>query len=654
MFDDQMPLYRYFILIFFSLCNLESFSQLQGGTDNLSNSEAVKIVNQKSNECWALREKNPELAIAIANEGLQIAKKHNLDHLSVVFEGYIGVIYLHYLFDIKKAIPYFHRSLEGSLKYGDSIQLAFTYNNLGDAFMLTGNIPLALQYSENSLSIFRKYGHQMGTAYGYINLGLVYRNENRHHLAIDYFKKAIAIREEVGDSTGIASANLELAKTYLEEGHLELAMDMFKKSYGQHVELDNSSYAAYCLNGMATIFYLKKQYDKAFESFSEALEINRNNHHFYGLIDNYIGLALVYAQQNKEKEGEEVLSNALEISFELGLQSRILETYKTYGKFYRLLRKYAKAAESFDRFLVMYDSILSVQQFEILSEIQNNFEISQNLSNAKLEIENKKLERNYLVILILLMVLIVTAIIWRLYVQRNMNRKLRIANQGKDKLFSVISHDLKSPFNSLLGFSEILIEVLKNKEYENALEYAQVIKSSSNETLNLLNNLLTWARSQTGKVAYSQTLFPLNELFGEIQNYYNITSQKTNVLLKFNSSISHNILADQAILRIVITNIISNSFKYTQSGGEIVIDAHTTPSSIVIKVTDNGIGMTNKTLASIFSTHQNIESKLGIREEKGTGLGLSICQDLIKLHKGTISAVSKLNEGSTFIIEIPQ
>jgi signal transduction histidine kinase len=640
---------RGLIIVILFLVDFYAVSQ----TKTMSTNEAQALIKENGTKCWRLREEDPKKALKIGIETLQFAIQHKVTESLPLLNNYIGVIYIHYLFDVKNAIPYLHMALTTSLQNNDSIQIAYSYNNLGDAFMLTGNVPIALQYSEQSLEIFTRLDHPRGIAYGYYNLGLVFRVKGNYIKSVQYLEKARDIRYDIKDSRGYASVLMDLAKTYELQGKLEKAMSTYKKSYDCHVKINNDTYAAYCLNGIGVIHYLNENYDLAYENLTESLEINISNQYYFGMIDVYLNLALVYAKLGDIEKGEEALDKADKYSLGLENSSKIINTQKTYAVFYQILKDYKKASESFSRFIALNDSILSIQQFETLNEIQNNYIIRQNLNETKNELLSQKKDRNYLIIIILLMIILVVMTGLKLLSQYKMNRKLQEVNDTKDKMFSVISHDLKSPFNSLLGFSDLLIEDIKANNYKNAIKYASIIHSSTRETLNLLNNLLTWSRSQTGKIHFSPRNFIVNNLFNDLNSFFKMDSEENFIELTFKNNIHDEIFADQTIIRIILTNLISNALKYTYTGGKVVINAVKKGNHFIFSVTDSGTGISGETLKTLFETNNNIESIEGVRNEKGTGLGLEICVDLIARHNGIIYAKSELNEGSTFTIELP-
>ena len=637
------------LFLVFHLCSYQTWAQVD---DRILSDDVEAEIKTMADECWKLRESHSDSSIKIGLAAISLAEENDFPNEVARIYNFVGVVHIHYLYDAQSSISYFHKALEFSSLINDSVQLGFSYNNLGDAFMLTGNAPLAQQYAQKSLEIFENLNYQSGIAYSYVNMGLVARLEKKYDEAIMYFNLAKDIRINLDDKTGIASNLIELAKTYKEKGELEKAMEVYKESYRQHIILNNYSHMAHCLNGMADIYYLEGNYTKAQEYYTQSVDLNIEKKHFYAQIANHIGLAKVFAQQEKVREGELELKAALEIANSLNLHSEILKTYQAYSVFYQILNDYKNATQSLDVFFALYDSLLSIQKFEILKETQNNFFVQQNLNKIQHELESTRLMRIYLIVILALLLGIIILIIWRLRMQRNLNRQLKQVNQSKDKLFSVISHDLKNPFNSILGFSEVLIEELGNKEYANAQKHAAIIQKSSKENLKLLTNLLDWSRSQTGRIAFNPEKISIKKLFDELNEFFINDAQQLDIKLEFKNEAKAEAFGDSNIIRIILTNLISNALKFTKKSGVIEIFADQEESKLIIQVKDNGIGMSALQLKNLFDGSKMV-STTGLNHEKGTGLGLIICRELIEIHKGKLNISSELGKGSVFEIQLP-
>lgn len=235
---------------------------------------------------------------------------------------------------------------------------------------------------------------------------------------------------------------------------------------------------------------------------------------------------------------------------------------------------------------------------------------------------------------------------------RESEARLRELNATKDKFFSIIAHDLKNPFNSIIGFSDLLKEdahALNVKEIE---DYAGIISMAANNTLQLLENLLEWARIQQGSISFNPRLLVLHELVNEaVRVVHNAAQQKKIELL---NDVPRQIIinADDNMIKTLIRNLLTNAIKFSHAGGEVKISALEENESIRVSVADNGVGISAENVDKLFQIGSDISSK-GTNNEKGTGLGLILCKEFVEKHGGRIWAESEKGTGSTFIFSLP-
>ena len=237
---------------------------------------------------------------------------------------------------------------------------------------------------------------------------------------------------------------------------------------------------------------------------------------------------------------------------------------------------------------------------------------------------------------------------------RKANAELLEMNKTKDKFFSIIAHDLKNPFNSLLGFSQLLIE---NHRQFNEKERESIIKTinkSAQGAFTLLKNLLTWSQSQSGKIEYLPEEINLKELVTNVIFEIGVTAKikDVNIVEYVNDDLT--VFADKNMITIVLINLISNAIKFTQREGTIVIKAKKQANSsyVELSVEDNGIGIEKEKIDALFRIDENI-STLGTERETGTGLGLILCKEFIEKHQCKIWVESEINKGSKFVFTIP-
>ncbi len=208
--------------------------------------------------------------------------------------------------------------------------------------------------------------------------------------------------------------------------------------------------------------------------------------------------------------------------------------------------------------------------------------------------------------------------------------ELKLSNQSKDKFFKIISHDLRNPFTSIIGFVELLENRCSHSEKcSDQLKYIKWIKDSSNRAYKLLDNLLEWALLQTGEINYIPEPTDLTKLLNDIIFLIELQAVQKNVIIKNNSDKPLFALIDKDMISIVFRNIISNALKFSKSSSIITISSRQSESNIEIKISDTGIGIPVEHISKIFDVYSKY-STIGTNGEKGTGLGLILCKEFIK------------------------
>jgi signal transduction histidine kinase len=230
--------------------------------------------------------------------------------------------------------------------------------------------------------------------------------------------------------------------------------------------------------------------------------------------------------------------------------------------------------------------------------------------------------------------------------------KLEELNKTKDKLFSIIAHDLRGPFNSILGFSKLLIAKSKDFEIAKSKKYLGIINLSAQNTLVLLDNLLNWAKSQTGQINLNPKKIILSSIIREIIELSNPAAIAKEISLIQNIPDKIVAYADEDMLKIVLRNLISNAIKYTNHGGNIGVLANREQSQVEITITDNGVGMNEETINKLFRI-ETYETTIGTAKEKGSGLGLILCKELVEKQGGKIWVESEEGKGSDFKFTLP-
>jgi PAS domain S-box-containing protein len=230
--------------------------------------------------------------------------------------------------------------------------------------------------------------------------------------------------------------------------------------------------------------------------------------------------------------------------------------------------------------------------------------------------------------------------------------KLRQANAMKDKFFSIVAHDLKNPFNAILGFSNLLYEAYDNFDQAQRKAFIKNICEASENTFKLLQNLLDWSRTQTGNIEYRPVIIDLSVIANE--NMAIMQASATSKKVKISMKIPYNTtaFADENMVKTVMRNLISNAVKFTGRDGRVDIIAEKLSNVVMVCIQDSGVGIEPENLSRLFRIDEQIKTK-GTENETGSGLGLILCKELVEKNNGKIWAESKPGEGSRFCFTLP-
>lgn len=228
---------------------------------------------------------------------------------------------------------------------------------------------------------------------------------------------------------------------------------------------------------------------------------------------------------------------------------------------------------------------------------------------------------------------------------------LRELNATKDKFFSIIAHDLRGPFNSILGFSELIAEKCNSGDFKDVCKMSNLLNSSAQHSFQLLTNLLEWSRTQRGKKLFKPSDVNILDIVKEEIDLVSLTSNKKNISIK-KICPDIQVFADYNMLQTVFRNLLSNAVKYSLNGGEIIVKVMREEKEVKVSVFDNGVGISKEKKKKLFNIGE-VESTPGTSNEKGTGLGLILCKEFVEIHGGKIWVESIEGGGSVFYFTLP-
>ncbi len=225
-------------------------------------------------------------------------------------------------------------------------------------------------------------------------------------------------------------------------------------------------------------------------------------------------------------------------------------------------------------------------------------------------------------------------------------------NNDKDRFISILGHDLKSPLTSVLGLSELLAKNIQDYDRPKIQSFVTEIMKSTKITYNLLEDILTWTKAQSGKIPFNPQILLCTDICENVIEVLRPNATAKGIEIACHASDTLTVLADNEMLQTILRNLTSNAIKFTNKGGEIIIKAEENPSFVCISVSDNGIGIESGNLAKLFKITEVISTQ-GTSKEKGSGLGLLLCKEFVEKHGGKIWAKSEKGKGSIFSFTLP-
>ncbi len=565
---------------------------------------------------------------------------------------------------------------------GDLTNEAYLMMGIAEIYKDINDNNNALEYAIKAANIFIHFNNTLGLARVYTLIGTLHKNLNNNPLALEYYKRAYSLYLQNGNESNLSSAVNNLGIVYDELSDYQQALAFFTKSL-EYAQMNNDKIGiSTAYNNIGYINSKLKKYPEALESYFKSLNISREINDIPSEMNTYNNIAWVYFHSNNINKAEEYVNKAFVL---IPLNQNILftsETHEIYSKIRYIQGRYKEAFDHKAKFMELKDSLFNIDRNEKFMEMQVRFETAQKEKEIEIlkkndEIKNLTIQRQrnfqmFWIALLVLLIATVGAIYYNLLSKKrtnallfDKNKELEQANEKllksendlkelnttKDRFFSIIAHDLKNPFNALLGFSELLKLNIDNYTKEETKKQVEIIHESSQSLFKLLDNLLNWSRTQIGSIVYKPDLFPLHPLVTQEVELLEAAAERKNIKIVVRIGSHIMVFADNNIISIVIRNLINNAIKFSNPGGRILVNADEKDNMVEVAISDSGIGMEQNELNKLFRLDESFTSR-GTADEEGTGLGLLLCKEFVEKNRGHIRATSEKGKGSTFFFTL--
>ncbi|GFZ91554.1 hypothetical protein GCM10011531_24020 [Aquaticitalea lipolytica] len=585
--------------------------------------------------------------------------------------------------DYFNAIDNYNKSKRLYKQINDTLGIAKINNNIGIIEIKRGNYVSGLENSLSAIKVFENRHLREDLSSAYNNLAEAYFNTHQIDKALEFNVKALNVREQLRDSLGIKSSTKNIAMLYSMRKEHRKAIEYYENVLRMLNPKQDQALRGEILPRIGNEYLQFKDYDNANKYLAEGLQYNRSINNKDGMLRTLNSIGQLNLEQGNLKVAQMHIAEAynyakgttdkIEVLKNYRLLMKIDSTNNNFQSAYNWQRQYFSLKEELEsqdlpKIPVNTDSIKegmssSIDDFDDISSLEKNIENENQVK--KLKAISYILVAAFITVLTILLLIYLKRKNTLRYTQEleEKNEQIQIQNEAileqthhleeinkvKDRLFSIVSHDLKDSISSIKGFLDLLKEDSISKEEFNEL-IPELSENANNASL-LLYNLLNWSKSQMQNLEPSPEMFNIQEVF---HNKISLVEQKVEQkrIVVIDESQRDFVYADKSMIEIVIQNLITNAVKFSRVGDIITISNRSQNGNALICVEDTGVGISKENLSKLFKN--NNFTTIGTKNEKGTGLGLTICKELVELNKGRIWVESTQNVGSKFFIELPK
>lgn len=496
----------------------------------------------------------------------------------------------------REALEYYNRALELYREVNEDKRRGRILNNTGLIYFDRGNFEKALSQFIDALKIYREYGENDKLGGVFNNIGLCYHHLDQVNLASSYMHRALEHALDIGDTYNEISAYINLGAFNITERHYDSAANYLHKAGQMAKERDLRALYVNVLEEKSNLEAEQKNYKKAL-SLYRIYHDSIHNLHSEAADERIANLMASHEQQVKENE-------------------------------IRQLKEERTTQKLVNRLFVMVIVVILFVLGLVIYNVRNKKRTNQLLADKNFQLTemNKKLTES--------------------------EKALKALNESKDRLFSIVAHDLRNPVAAVSGFSELLYDNYEKLDEASRKEYLLQIMQGADRSQGLLENLLLWARSQMKSIACHPVLLDVKTLIEESIKPLKGSIEHKRIKVTIQVTESLHINADREMLKAVIRNLVTNAIKFSFPGETIQIKTRGEKSACCIDVTDHGIGMQPEVRESLFDENKKSTTP-GTSGESGSGLGLILCKEFTEKNGGTITVNSSPGTGSTFTICFP-
>jgi signal transduction histidine kinase len=569
----------------------------------------------------------------------------------------------------QEAFGYAREALKMAEYLKDTYRIGLAYRSLAGVYTVTAVYDKALEYLLMALSRFESLGDTLEMALCCNELGVVYMSSDDFKNAQNNFNQALKLNKIFRNYTEIARNYMNIGSNYLKTDSVDKGLSYFMVSLmiADSLKMDQEKIAL--LKNIGFGYARLGRQEDALRNFYKVLELLGKQPDDYTRSEAQVNIAKGYYSL---KNYPVALKYARE-GYILAKSKRFDHIYRDASKvlsdIYAAQGNYKPAYYYIKEFRDISDTIMNAEKAHQLARIQTLYDLNlKEKENISLRQENvinqKRMQTRTLVMIIITTLVIVLAVL--LYMLNHMNNRqlalnkklaaqsseLEALNDLKDKFFSFVAHYLKNPFNTIMGFSELMQRATETNDINKTRQYSGLIYDLSAQVQKVLSNLLEWSRLQRRSFEVKPETVELTSLIKDVVEMNNREATRKDINLSITSEGNVFVVADRSMITTVLQNLVTNAINFTPSSGQISINCSVKEKYTEVTIADTGVGISEENLARLFDFDFS-QAKIGSSDHGGAGLGLVICHEMLLKNGGTIHAKSEPGKGSSFTFTLP-
>jgi signal transduction histidine kinase len=608
----------------------------------------------------------PDSSGYFAKQGLQLSEKLHYIPGSAIFNRILGELNMNQG-KIADAHAHFETALAGFDQTNDQKGIASVYNGLGILAARQGNYKEALPPFLKALSVYEKTNDTNGIVQSYIKLGSVNLQTGKLDKALDFYFRGMRLVKSEPVSNAFGTLINDIGITYIKKNEPHKALDYLRAGLHKVTDQQLTDVRILLLINTGEAYEKLHNAEAALLYENEALQLVRKMHLRELEVNTLVNLSSLL-NKTKPDTSAKMLRQALAIAKEINQQYLMLDVYQGMVDLYKQQRNYRAAEQTLEKRNLLQDSLFTLKLSKELAGLQSNYDLSKASEKVQeLIIRNQRIAYNRNIILAVAISIFILLLIVLVYYKKTtkLNEELQASeevlrqqkealdeeNEFKNKLFSIIGHDLRSPVATIVNMMEIAeSNNLSAKEF---IGFVPQLKDQSKATLETLDKLLIWGKSQLKGKNHNPIVFNAKELVLKNRELYKNPALQKAIAVSDNTPDEVLMYADIAYVDFIIRNLLANAIKYTHIGGEIKISARLNqPAGFnAIHIDDNGIGIAKEAQRQVFEQHN--KSQEGTANEKGNSIGLMLCKTFAEANGGKIELESELGVGTRFTFYFP-